>query len=407
MLATAVQLLRQPHLATWSTVWAEDGAIYTTDALSHPAWTTIWRGYAGYTQVLARVLALGTRLVPPSSIAAVLAVSAALVTSLLGLAVVWWSQGWICSRLLRWVLGAMVVAAPITYSEINASVVNLGWPLVVASFWAIAARDRSRPALAGQVAVVVVAALTTSVAFVLVPWAMAVAAVRRRRGRPGGGGGAGRGPGSPGSRLAERRAGAAAPAVRPGTRGAAVRGAGAGLAGHRRALAGRPLGAPRGGARTVSVAAVLAVMAAARPWRLDRGHLGVALGALVVGTATFVATVWLRGAAAVGLTTPDGHFDNGGSRYSYVAIVLIFGGLAVMVDRSGRHWLKTVLAAQAVLVMATSLTLGGYRSLPPSWPDGVARASQECRDDPAATSVAVQVAPGPAWQTVLPCDRLR
>src|SRR4051794_32790282 len=83
--AVVVQLWRQPDVSSRDTIWAEDGRIFTQDALTHAPVTTLLRNYAGYTQFATRALALGTRWLAPRSYAPYLAVSAAVVVALLGL----------------------------------------------------------------------------------------------------------------------------------------------------------------------------------------------------------------------------------------------------------------------------------------------------------------------------------
>jgi hypothetical protein len=59
-----LQLLRQTGTPSWQTIWAEDGSVYSTDALRMGAIDTLFRGYAGYVQFLPRVLALAVNAVP-------------------------------------------------------------------------------------------------------------------------------------------------------------------------------------------------------------------------------------------------------------------------------------------------------------------------------------------------------
>ena len=179
--AVAVQLARQPGLHSWDTIWAEDGRIFTEDALTLPAVQTLLRAYAGYAQFTTRVLALGTRFVPPDRLAAYLAASAAVVVALLGLVVVRSARSWVASPALRWALGAMVVIAPVTFSELTATLTNVGWHFLIAGFWAIASREQGRVDTPVRAAAVLVGALTTVTQVVLLPWAIVMAVHRRRR----------------------------------------------------------------------------------------------------------------------------------------------------------------------------------------------------------------------------------
>ena len=84
-------------ISSRDTIWAEDGRIFTDDALFHQPVGTLLRVYAGYTQFTTRVLALGTRPLAPRSYAPYLAVSAAVVVALLGLIVVRSARSWVAS----------------------------------------------------------------------------------------------------------------------------------------------------------------------------------------------------------------------------------------------------------------------------------------------------------------------
>src|SRR5258706_10111775 len=76
---TGLQLVRRPGTSSWQTIWAEDGAVYGSDALAHPWWRSLFRGYAGYVQLVPRLLAALVRVVPISGTASLFAAGAALV----------------------------------------------------------------------------------------------------------------------------------------------------------------------------------------------------------------------------------------------------------------------------------------------------------------------------------------
>ena len=440
VVGTAAQLLRQPGSHVWDTVWAEDGSLYTSDALSHPALITIGRGYNGYVQVLPRLLALGTRLVPTARISTYLAFSAALVTSLLGLVVVRSAQGWIRSTPLRWCLGLMTVLAPAAYFEVNVNLANLGWPMLVASFWAIASRQEGRADLAVRIVVVVLTALTTSVAVVLVPWAVLVVALRRQRRDVILGSAFGV------AVVVQALADASTAAVQPP--------GGWQLGYVAKSYVARVLGSVAIGERWIpslwishpqvlmvgSTLIVLAVAAAGIVFNLrrpppatpddrvpstsDRGSvpstavrsaLGrlrfdrwwLAGGAALLSLVIYVATTWIRGAAQVGLTTSLGQFSEGGSRYLYVPVLLLFSALVVLADGTDRRWLQYGFVAWTVVVVVSSLRLGTLRSHGPSWAAGVVTARATCQAHPGLSSVQVPTSPGPGWFVTLPCSRVR
>jgi hypothetical protein len=65
--------------------------------------------------------------------------------------------------------------------EVTANLANLGWPLLLATFWGIAARGEERFDVVCRVVVVTLTALTITLAVLLVPWAIAFTMRRKRR----------------------------------------------------------------------------------------------------------------------------------------------------------------------------------------------------------------------------------
>ena len=405
VVAVVVQLVRQPGVPTWYTVWAEDATIYTNDALTHPAVETLLRDYAGYTQFTSRLLALGTRVVPVEGIAAYLAVTAAFVTALLALVVVRSARWWVRSPALRWSLGVMVVVAPVTFSELNATLSNLGWPYVVAGFWAIFSREEGRFDTPVRCLTVLLGTLSTLVDVVLLPWAVVVAVRRRRR--------------SDLLVLGSMVAGLAveflaAQAADP-ERSDASRSAGRLV----EMLGLRIFGSLVAGERWI---AHLSPVERSR-WGWSRSPRSWSSscwpalhGSMVIGGCSSAAPPSPRSAptpSRPGTEAPRcrplrARRDGAGwSRYAYPPVLLIFSALVVMVDSSDRRWLKVVLLAQTTLVIATSLTLAGPRSAGPSWWVEVRDARPACRADPALTSAQLQISPMPTWSVHIDCDRLR
>jgi hypothetical protein len=403
---TVAQLVRSPGVPAWNTVWGEDGQVYLTDVFAHPAWTTILRGYAGYVQVVPRLLTLPTRVIPASWIAPYFATVGAVVASLLGLVVVRSAKGWIDSEPLRWTLGAVTVLVPVGYIEVDANVVDLNWTLVPTAFWAIASRRRGRADLALRVVVVVVTAMSTTVAVTLVPWVIAVACVRRRRDDFVVGGAflvalAVQG-------LLDR----ATPAnpSHPFVVSAAAK-----------ELGVRVLGSLAFGERWLGhlwlqrphrlVAGALVVVAAfvllSRPWRQPRPRVGLAGAAAGTGLLIFATTARVRGTAAIGLTTTAHTFDVGGGRYAYAPVLLLFGAIVVLVDGSRRAWLRALLLGWVAFVIVTSMRLASPRGAGPSWSAELAKARAVCRAHPTATGVGLAVTPRPVSIAYLPCDHLR
>ena len=124
------------------------------------------------------------------------------------------------------------------------------------------------------------------------------------------------------------------------------------------------------GVGSATVVVVIAILA--RPGRLDRDRRIFVVCAVLTAIGSYLVTVWYRGTSAVDLSVRGDQVMSGG-RYGYLAVLLLFDALVIMVDTSGRRWLEVLLLAQAAFVIATSLTLANPRSTGPSWTASVRR----------------------------------
>ena len=179
--AVILPLLRQPGVRMWETVWVEDGPIYVQQANSAAVTSTIFQGYAGYLQLIVRLLAVPTAFLPIAWIAAYLALVSALVCAL-GAAFVYRSTaGWIATWPIRLVVAGMVVLGPTVAIETTATITNTIWTMLAIAPWAfISVRDERRDvALRAVVAFFVATATVLSALFF--PLAVGVAIARRTR----------------------------------------------------------------------------------------------------------------------------------------------------------------------------------------------------------------------------------
>ncbi len=404
-LGTAIALLRQPGVHSWNTIWAEDGALYANDVLHLPALTTLTKPYAGYVQLVPRLLSLPIRLLPVSWYAPWFAIAGAVVTALLGLLVVHSAEGWIDNRGLRWLLGLALVAAPTISYDINASVVNLNWPLLAVSFWVIASRRRGPAETALRGVVLALAALTTPVTAIMVPFAVVVTALRRTR---------------------EDVAMLASLLVGLGLQALLVHSAEAGppVQGHdyTQATHGffvRVLGSMVVGEKwlpdlfpshnrlliVLAVVVTVALVVASRVWRLHFDRAWLVGGAFLTGIGTYVAIVVGRGTDWMPLSA-GGTYDTAGARYMFVPIFLLLSAIFVLVDASGLDWLMALVAVWVVVVSVSSLGVGGSRSLGESWAAGVRQAQAACRAHPTQVDALIPISPF-TWRATIPCSRLR
>ena len=143
----AVSLARYVGTPPWKTIYAEDYGIYMVQALAHP-WRSIFFSYAGYEQLVPRLIAQFVSMLPLADVAAGLAVTGALIAAACALFAFHASAGHVHSRFLRIVLGLSVLLLPVALQEIANSGVNTPWYLLIALFWALLWRPRSRPGMA-------------------------------------------------------------------------------------------------------------------------------------------------------------------------------------------------------------------------------------------------------------------
>jgi hypothetical protein len=107
---TVVMLLRIAGRSPLSTIWAEDRTVFLVQALARP-WR-LFSSYAGYLQLLPRLIAQFTSFLPLRDAAAAFAISGAVVASAVALFVFYASAGHIRSRWLRALLALRIVALP-------------------------------------------------------------------------------------------------------------------------------------------------------------------------------------------------------------------------------------------------------------------------------------------------------
>lgn len=447
LLATVVLLVRAPGVPAWRAVFGEDGGIFLTDALASPGWGSLFTPYQGYLQLAARLLAEAVAGFPLSAAAGLLAVSSALVTSLLSVFAFAASGAVLRSRWARLAVAVAPVLVPAGW-EIGASATNLHWYLDVACFWAVVAPPRTRRLLVAAVVVVVLAVLSDPLAGLFLPvagwhaWrALGLPVPARLRAVP------------PGARLrtlavpvalglsvllqlvlgaARQRPDHFLPSSAsdlPGIYGLRV--AGSLLLGDRFlpelfARLGLPLAV---GLLTVVAAGLAAALAVRR-------HRPLVLLCAVLSVVWLVVPLMLRGTATF-LDRADPGLP--GSRYMFLPVLLLaFAGIASLdalragaaetSTTSRRAWLPQAAAtAVFALVAAASWGIPSQRTAGPVWSAVLADARQRCdqgHGSPAEAGrsaeapwgrpvgpgqVLVPVSPNrpdPLWSVVVDCARI-
>ncbi len=177
---TVVMLLRIAGRSPLTTIWAEDRTVFLAQALASP-WH-VFVAYAGYLQLLPRLIAQLVTFLPLPDAAAAFAISGAAIASAVALFVFHASAGHIRSAWLRGLLAAAVLLLPVAPLEIADSGVNTPWYLLFALFWAALWRPRTRGGMALAALVAFLAGASDPLALALAPLLiLRIAALRRVR----------------------------------------------------------------------------------------------------------------------------------------------------------------------------------------------------------------------------------
>jgi hypothetical protein len=175
-----VLLLRISGRSPLTTIWAEDRTVFLEQALASPR--NLFASYAGYLQLLPRLIAEFVSFLPLPYASAAFAISGAVIASAVALFVFHASAGHIRSPWLRGLAAAAVLLLPVAPLEIADSGVNTPWYLLFALFWAALWRPRGRGGLVLAAVIAFLAGASTPLALALAPLLIVrVAALRRVR----------------------------------------------------------------------------------------------------------------------------------------------------------------------------------------------------------------------------------
>jgi hypothetical protein len=175
-----VLLLRIAGRSPLTTIWAEDRTVFLVQALASPR--HLFASYAGYLQLLPRLIAQLVSFLPLRDASAAFAITGAVIASAVALFVFHASAGHIRSVWLRGLLAAAVLLLPVAPLEIADSGVNSPWYLLFALFWAGLWRPRGRGGMALAALVAFLAGASTPLALALAPLLIVrIAALRRVR----------------------------------------------------------------------------------------------------------------------------------------------------------------------------------------------------------------------------------
>jgi hypothetical protein len=180
VLGAGLLLLRIPGLPPWDSLYLDDYGTFFVRALEHP-----WQLFSpqhGYVQVLPHVIAQLATYVPLSRVPEVFALSGALIASACGLYVFHASAGHIQSVTLRGLLGTAIVLLPIAPLEIADNTLGAPWYMLLALFWGVLWRPRTRTGTAVTAVLAFATAASTSIAVLFAPLlAIRVYTLRRPR----------------------------------------------------------------------------------------------------------------------------------------------------------------------------------------------------------------------------------
>jgi hypothetical protein len=170
-LGVLVMLVRVSGIPAWDGIYGEDFGIFLVQALQHP-WPLLV-GYAGYLQLVPRLIAQFVVYLPLRDAAAAFAIIGALVTVGCAVFIFHASAGHVRSTVLRFVLALAVVLLPVAQLEIADSGVNSPWYLLFALFWAVLWRPGTRAGMAGAAAIGFFTAASTTMSVLFAPLLLA------------------------------------------------------------------------------------------------------------------------------------------------------------------------------------------------------------------------------------------
>jgi hypothetical protein len=170
-LGVLVMLVRVAGTPAWDGIYGEDLGIFLVQALQHP-WPLLV-GYAGYLQLVPRLIAQVVVYLPLRDAAAAFAIIGALVTVGCALFIFHASAGHVRSKVLRFLLALAVVLLPVAQLEIADSGVNSPWYLLFALFWAVLWRPGTRAGMAGAAAIGFFTAASTTMSVLFAPLLLA------------------------------------------------------------------------------------------------------------------------------------------------------------------------------------------------------------------------------------------
>jgi hypothetical protein len=168
LIATALSILR---LGTdgYRTIWAEDATVFMQAAFTHGYWQAIFEPYAGYLNVVPRLIGGLGKVFPMQDAAVIIATLSALCAALSGLAVWFGSVGHVRDPRLRGGLTIGVALAATAGLETLDSAAYVPWFMLVGTFWLLFLRPKTWWGAACAAAFVLLTGLSTPGVWFFVP----------------------------------------------------------------------------------------------------------------------------------------------------------------------------------------------------------------------------------------------
>ena len=155
----------------WNLLWAEDGAVFVSGALSRGP-DVILSGYAGYLHLVPRIATEIAVLFPLPVVPIIVTFLAAMTVSLLACACFVFLEARIASVPLRFAAWIVCLALPTMGGDVANNLANLHWFLLIAAFCALLVPSRSTSMTVLQCVVVFAAATSDALALLLIPFAL-------------------------------------------------------------------------------------------------------------------------------------------------------------------------------------------------------------------------------------------
>ena len=401
---TVAQLFYQAGAPSYRTVWAEDGQVYFYDA-THKGLSAVATPYAGYLQLLTRMVAIPATWVPVGSVALYLAVAAALCASLAAVSLYWLADQAIPSRLLRAALVFAVALHPVLALENMANITNVIWVLAFAAFWALLRQPRTTGAVVLGVVVAFLGAASTTLTVLYLPVAAYVLWARRDRRTQVVVGAYGLGLGLQGitylttSQTHETTSNLHLPTLY------AARVLGSVAVGDHWAA---QLWASGQRAHLFPFVALVVVLLGGL-LAVTRGR-ALYLGATCIAYSviTFVVPLIVRG--VVGLVQLANRWNSNGTRYDVLGVLFVIAAVLVLLSNArigarARQVLSALVVLQLAVVVGFAYHHTNGRSAGPEWQPRLAAARTQCRARH-LTTVTVPITPGGVFVVPLSCADL-